>query len=150
MGRSKFRTDTINKAPSYVLYKFQGLMLEAHREPPILITSQHAAIFRAAHGRDLAEEFVTNSFGLSLVSCMCPRCPFFKHKLGLRPHAGEIVCHDLYEHTQACAPKINDLSHIHVLFKHMQLQDDIFANVLNKIYNESNRLSYEAFERHFL
>jgi hypothetical protein len=64
----------------FVMKTFQSEMKIAPEAPPILIKGLNVEVFRAIHQRDLKTEFQTTAYGLSKIACMCPSCPFFKHK----------------------------------------------------------------------
>jgi hypothetical protein len=124
-------------------------MLEAHSEPPVLITKHHNEQFKIKYGRDLAAELDTNDFGLSLTACMCPKCPSFRKPLGPRTDP-QCPCKELNDHTHALAPKINGLVHVHVLFNVTRVRDPAITNVLGTIYRTGGVLDFEQFEKYFI
>ena len=148
--RAKLRRDAIELVPRYTQIKYQEAMLEAHRDPPVLITKEHCERFKEKHGRDLGAELDVNDFGLSLTACMCPRCPFFRKPLGARNAQRTTPCPQLHEHTHTFAPKVNNVAYIHVLFAQMEVKDLAFVNVLNKIYNDGGGMDFQKFESYFV
>jgi hypothetical protein len=147
--RNKLRLETIDFVPRYTLLKFQEGMLDAHRDPPVLITKNNRERFKQQHGRDLGEELNVNDFGLSLTACMCPKCPLFKKNLGSKT-SSELPIFQLMEHTASFVPKVDNVPYVHVLFRHMADKKSEFVNVLNTMFRDGDGMGYEEFERLFV
>lgn len=123
--RIKFKNDVLAKTPSHVMQQYQSVMIITHIDLPIVISKENADRFKEKHGRDLLEEFQVNTWGVSRVACMCPKCPFFKKPLG-QVAANAQISNELQEHINTFVPDFHKS-----LYKSKD-DAEILASLLNK------------------